>query len=84
MQTANLSVVKKYGKNETKNFIVYGDNCFVCDAIAQDYRGKVKCIYIEIITPSMIQCNDYLIRRFSGVQAAFAGVHLRKSGVQAA
>ena len=41
--------------NGSKNMIIHGDNLEALKALLPQYEGKVKCIYIEIIIPSLIQ-----------------------------
>lgn len=37
------------------NMLIHGDNLLALKALEQDFAGTVKCIYIEIIIPSLIQ-----------------------------
>ena len=51
---------KKYtfaseGQNDGGNMIIHGDNLDALKALLPKYEGRVKCIYIEIIIPSLIQ-----------------------------
>ena len=53
---------KKYtfaseGQNDGGNMIIHGDNLDALKALLPKYEGRVKCIYIEIIMQSMIQCQ---------------------------
>lgn len=41
--------------NGSENMIIHGDNLEALKALLPRYEGKVKCIYIEIILPSLIQ-----------------------------
>ena len=41
--------------NGSENMIIHGDNLEALKALLPQYEGKVKCIYIEIILPSLIQ-----------------------------
>lgn len=41
--------------NGSENMIIHGDNLEALKALLPQYEGKVKCIYIEIIIPSLIQ-----------------------------
>ena len=43
------------GDNGSENMIIHGDNLEVLKALLPRYEGRVKCIYIEIILPSLIQ-----------------------------
>ena len=39
----------------TENMLIHGDNLLALKALESKYAGQVKCIYIEIIIPSLIQ-----------------------------
>ena len=41
--------------NGSDNMIIRGDNLEALKALLPRYEGRVKCIYIEIILPSLIQ-----------------------------
>ena len=41
--------------NGSENMIIHGDNLEALKALLPQYEGKVKCIYIDIIIPSLIQ-----------------------------
>ena len=41
--------------NGSKNMIIRGDNLEALKALLPRYEGRIKCIYIEIIIPSLIQ-----------------------------
>ena len=41
--------------NGSENMIIRGDNLEALKALLPRYEGCVKCIYIEIILPSLIQ-----------------------------
>lgn len=41
--------------NGSDNMIIRGDNLEALKALLPRYEGRVKCIYIEIIIPSLIQ-----------------------------
>ena len=43
------------GDNGSENMIIHGDNLDALKALLPRYEGRVKCIYIEIIIPSLIQ-----------------------------
>ena len=43
------------GRNGSENMIIHGDNLEALKALLPRYEGRVKCIYIEIILPSLIQ-----------------------------
>ena len=40
---------------DTENMLIHGDNLLALKALENKYAGRVKCIYIEIIIPSLIQ-----------------------------
>jgi adenine specific DNA methylase Mod len=54
----------------TGNLFITGDNLDALKLLQESYLGKVDVIYIEIITSSLIQFNDYLFWRSRGVQNA--------------
>lgn len=39
----------------TGNMIIHGDNLDALKALLPKYEGRVKCIYIEMTIPSLIQ-----------------------------
>ena len=39
------------------NMIIHGDNLDALKALLPKYEGRVKCIYIDIKTPRLIQFN---------------------------
>lgn len=41
--------------NGSENMIIHGDNLEALKSLLPRYEGRVKCIYIEIIIPSLIQ-----------------------------
>ena len=41
--------------NGSENMIIRGDNLEALKALLPRYEGRVKCIYIDIIIPSLIQ-----------------------------
>ena len=41
--------------NGSENMIIRGDNLEALKALLPRYEGRVKCIYIEIILPRLIQ-----------------------------
>ena len=41
--------------NGSDNMIIHGDNLEALKSLLPQYEGRVKCIYIEIILPSLIQ-----------------------------
>lgn len=41
--------------NGSENMIIHGDNLEALKALLPRFEGQVKCIYIEIIIPSLIQ-----------------------------
>lgn len=38
---------KSYGDPDTENMLIHGDNLLALKALEQQYRGKIKCIYID-------------------------------------
>ena len=42
---------------DTQNMLIHGDNLLALKALERKYAGQVKCIYIEIKTPRLIQFN---------------------------
>lgn len=48
-------VEKSYGDPTSDNMLIHGDNLIALQALQQDFAGRIKCIYIEIILPSLIQ-----------------------------
>ena len=46
--------------NGSENMIIRGDNLEALKALLPRYEGRVKCIYIEIILPSLIQCRGII------------------------
>lgn len=46
---------KSYGDPRSENMLIHGDNLIALQALQQDYAGRIKCIYIEIILPRLIQ-----------------------------
>jgi len=36
-----------YGKKDSGNLLIHGDNLFALKALLPYYAGKVKCIYID-------------------------------------
>ena len=45
---------------DTQNMLIHGDNLPALKALESKYAGQVKCIYIEIIIPSLIQRNGII------------------------
>ena len=40
--------------NDSENMIIHGDNLEALKALLPQYEGKVKCIYIVILTPILM------------------------------
>lgn len=40
--------------NDSENMIIHGDNLEALKALLSQYEGKVKCIYIVILTPILM------------------------------
>lgn len=53
-------VSKSYGDPTSENMLIHGDNLIALQALQQDFAGKIKCIYIEIILSSLIQCQGII------------------------
>lgn len=51
---------KSYGDPDTENMLIHGDNLLALKALERDYAGKIKCVYIEIILPSLIQSRGII------------------------
>ena len=43
--------------NGSENMIIHGDNLEALKSLLPQYEGRVKCIYIDIKTPRLIQFN---------------------------
>lgn len=48
---------KSYGDPNTENMLIHGDNLIALKALEQDFAGKIKCVYIDIIVQKLIQFN---------------------------
>lgn len=46
--------------NGSDNKIIHGDNLEALKSLLPQYEGQVKCIYIEITIPSLIQRNGII------------------------
>ena len=46
--------------NGSENMIIHGDNLAALKSLLPRYEGKIKCIYIEIIIPSLIQSRGII------------------------
>lgn len=55
---------KSYGDPRSENLLIHGDNLIALQALQQDYAGRIKCIYIDMKTPRLIQFN-YLSADFA-------------------
>lgn len=51
---------KSYGDPNTENMLIHGDNLLALKALENKYTGMIKCIYIEIILLSLIQCRGII------------------------
>lgn len=45
--------------NGSANKIIHGDNLEALKALLPEYEGKIKCIYIDMKTPRLIQFNYF-------------------------
>ena len=43
--------------NGSENMIIHGDNLEALKSLLPKYEGRIKCIYIDIKTPRLIQFN---------------------------
>ncbi len=43
--------------NGSENMIIHGDNLEALKSLLPQYEGRVKCIYIDIKTPRLMQFN---------------------------
>ena len=46
-----------YNAAHSDNMIIRGDNLEALKALLPQYEGRIKCIYIDIKTPRLIQFN---------------------------
>ena len=46
-----------YNAEKSDNMIIRGDNLEAHKALLPKYEGRIKCIYIDIKTPRLIQLN---------------------------
>lgn len=53
-------VDKSYGDPTSENMLIHGDNLIALQALQQDFAGRIKCIYIEIILLSLIQSQGII------------------------
>lgn len=54
-----LDAQYEYGEADG-NMIIYGDNLSALKSLLPQYEGKIRCIYIEIILLSLIQCRGII------------------------
>lgn len=38
---------KSYGDSDSENMLIHGDNLLALKALEMEYRGKIKCVYID-------------------------------------
>ncbi len=50
---------EKPENKDSENLYITGDNLDGLKHLLKSYAGKIKCIYIEMIIPKLIQFNDY-------------------------
>ena len=48
-----------YNAEKSDNMIIRGDNLEALKALLPKYEGRIKCIYIDIKTPRLIQFNYF-------------------------
>lgn len=53
----DLAHISKPEHNDSENFYIVGDNLGALKHLLGSYAGKVKCIYIEPKTPSLIKAG---------------------------
>jgi len=41
---------KSYGNKTAENMLTFGDNLLALKALKQDFAGKVKCIFINLLS----------------------------------
>ena len=44
---------------DTQNMLIHGDNLLALKALESKFAGQIKCIYIDIKTPRLIQFNYF-------------------------
>ena len=44
---------------DTQNMLIHGDNLLALKALESKFAGQVKCIYIDMKTPRLIQFNYF-------------------------
>ncbi|MBE6945576.1 MAG: hypothetical protein E7459_05760 [Ruminococcaceae bacterium] len=59
----NVALSNAAADPDTKNMLIHGDNLLALKALETRFAGQVKCIYIEIIIPSLIQ-NRGIIKKY--------------------
>ena len=66
-------VSKSYGDPSSENMLIHGDNLIALQALQQEFAGRIKCIYIEIILQRLIQGYEKLKGTPLQGMLAFAG-----------
>lgn len=56
----NTELSNTAADSETQNMLIHGDNLLALKALESKFAGQVKCIYIEIILPSLIQSRGII------------------------
>lgn len=46
-----------YNAEDSENMIIHGDNLEALKSLIPKYEGRIKCIYIEMKAPKLIQFN---------------------------
>lgn len=46
--------------NGSENMVIHGDNLEALKALLPRYEGRIRCMYIEIIIPSLIQSRGII------------------------
>lgn len=63
----NAALSNTVANPDTENMLIHGDNLLALKALESKYAGQVKCIYIEIIIPSLIQFRGIIKKCASAV-----------------
>jgi adenine-specific DNA-methyltransferase len=46
-RAGGLKVVRRHGDREAENLLVHGDNLRALQALAKDFAGRVRCVYLD-------------------------------------
>ena len=53
----NVALSNTAAAPDTQNMLIHGDNLLALKALESKFAGQVKCIYIDIKAPRLIQFN---------------------------